>query len=149
VSSSSSGDGAAEQLLALALDVLEREAPAHAELLAHSLDGLGVELMIGVERLAIGAGTCVTVAPTADGPGCATRVVARCDLPTCLALLDGRTTILATLRDGRFDVRAPVSALLRAAHAFEIFLHGLVRAPSAGSLVEALRRATSPENTDA
>ncbi len=137
MSSNSSADRPAARLLGRAFAVLHAEAPVHADLLCEALARLAVHAQIGAERLAprVRGGQLVIAAPA--GPA---DVTLRTSLPAMLALLDARRTLVEAVTRGELDVRGAAGALDAAADAFTTFLHGLVRAPSAASLLDELRR---------
>jgi hypothetical protein len=136
VSSSSSADRPATRLLGRAFAVLHAEAPAHAGLLCDALARLAVHALVDGERIAprVVAGRLAVGEPAGRAD-----VTLRTSLPTMLALLEARRTLLDAVNRGELDVWGPAGALDAAADAFSTFLHGLVRAPSSAHLLDELR----------
>jgi hypothetical protein len=64
---------------------------------------------------------------------------ARTDLATALALADERLGIERALRERRLELHAEHRVLAQLGRACRIFIHGLVRAPSAKRLLLRLR----------
>jgi len=137
VSSNSYADAPARRLVAAALDVLAREAPAHHDELRHLVSAVAMNLFVGDEAFALRsrAGD-IELEPPLEDP----RLVVTTSLDAACALLDARRTLRETIDRGELDLQGSADAMDTAASAFAIALHGLVRAPSSPALLEALRR---------
>jgi hypothetical protein len=118
-----------------ACELLRAESPLHYDRLCGILSHLAVRLSVGEELLLHCREARLQVTPAAAGAD----VRVRASLAAALVLLDGERTLEASLHEDAIDVFGGVEALLRAAEVMEIFLHGLVRCPSAGVLMDDLR----------
>lgn len=123
--------------------MLAVEAPYHGDLLARHLATLTFEIVVGRERFTVRGlgGRCVATTDRAER----SDVTITSTLATCRDLLAGRTTVLAAIRARRLDLRGSIGALRSAARALDVFLHGLVRAPSAPRLLEEFGMLTTGE----
>ena len=147
-SSSSARERPARRLLGRALEALAREAPAHHALLREPLRRIALRCAIADEVVHLSvAGARIRIAerPRGDAPA---AVEVRAELRDAVALLDGELTFVEAVREGRVDLLGPPAALLDAADAFAIFLHGLVRCSSAGALLDELRGAARSTRKD-
>lgn len=126
--------------------MLAEESPYHGDLLARHLATLTIDIVVGPERFTVRGldGRSVATTGTPKRPD----VTVTSTLATCRELLAGRTTMLAAIRARRLDVRGSIGTLLSASRALDVFLHGLVRAPSAPRLVEQLTGLTTENDLD-
>lgn len=102
---------------------------------------LGDDLTSLVLRIEVGHEVVVATSrdrePMLDG-GDEADVVVRSSGATALALLEGRCSVEHAVRAHDLSLQGTVSALRRAEHAMQIALHGIVRAPNGGALLEDL-----------
>lgn len=121
-------------LLDEALAVLRKESPPHDRLLRERLDGCTIAFTVDGERMAT-RGAEMTREPGASDAGANVDLRVETDAATVLALLDDRITLLEALRSGALKARGDRSAVARAEAAMRVFIHGLVRCPSAPKLL--------------
>jgi hypothetical protein len=128
----------AAELLEAAILMLEREAPEHAHMLAECLATIGaaIDVCIDAELLSVHTERGRTVVARGRAAG---GIRVRTDLATALALTDERLGIERAIRERRLELHAEHRVLRQLGHACRIFVHGLVRSPSAGRLVLRLR----------
>lgn len=139
----SSSSCATERLLQRSLAMLESENPAHMRLFQDSLGPLAVALSVDDERLRLAASHGV-VSITHDAHG---DVHVRTTLRLISPLIRGAVTVLEAIREGHLEIHGKSPMLHDAAKAFEVFLHGLLRCPSAIHLMTDLDLATNAEAT--
>jgi hypothetical protein len=136
-SSSSISNEPFAELLARALATLRVEAPWAHRRLGAQLTGRTVVVQVSAETACLRvAGGEPTVAAV-DDPKAPVRL--RLSRPLLRDLLTGRTTLLATLLDGRLELYGEMAELARFYDALLTFLHGGVRCPSFPAMDAQLR----------
>ena len=124
------------ELLDDAFATLARESPVHARLLRERLGGCRIAFTVDGDRMTTrGDARLPAPDPTTDHPDLHVDTDAR----TVLALLDDRITLLDAIRTGALRARGPRDAVTRAEAAMRVFIHGLVRCPSAPELLRRFR----------
>src|SRR4051812_35390390 len=138
-SSSSATEGAAERLARGAARALAAEAPWHGAALARALGTVKVACAIDGERFGLFADSGgLQVGP----PPPRADLELTTSLASVRSILDGDHTALDSVRSGALDLRGSAADLGRAGRAWAAGLHGLVRAPSAQTLLDELYAAT-------
>jgi hypothetical protein len=122
--------------IARSLDLLEAETPhAYAEL-ARALDGLPLALEVDAEAMLLaferGRHALRDAAPA--------PVLLRTTHAAILDLVDGRTSLLAALREERLWLQGAPASLVRFDAALRAYLAGAVRSPSFLPLLADYRR---------
>lgn len=126
------------ELLDEAFAVLRDESPVHARALREKLVDRVIVFTVDGERMVSGGAGLVpaTFGDAARGPDLQVDT----DSATVLALLDDRITLLDAVRAGSLRARGPRAAIAAAEEAMRVFIHGLVRCPSAPRLLVRFRR---------
>ena len=128
------------------LDVLGAENPVHARLFVQSMSALTILFEIGDEAVAIASKDEEIVLSSFHARA---DVRVRTTLPMALALVRGETSVLDAVRGGAVDVFGKAGAFARASRALEVFVHGLVRCPSGGAVVDDLVLAIHEQKAEA
>ena len=111
--------------IARSLELLETESPWHRRRLAQVLDGRTVAVVLDDELILI----AVDVEP---GPP---YLVVAASGDGAVRLMHGERTLEDALWAGTVAARGSVAALQRGATALSVYLHGLIRCPSAAQAI--------------
>ena len=139
----SSSSFATERLIRRALGILESENPLHMRMFSEALGTLAIALSVDGEPLRLSCSQDA-IALTHDAHG---DVHVRTSLRVVPLMVRGDLSVVEAVRTGALEIHGKAAALHEAAHAIEVFLHGLVRCPSGKDLMGDLEVAISAEAT--
>jgi hypothetical protein len=126
----------AQETLARAFDILERDELAAFTRMADDLRGLVISCTVDDERFAVVANERPSVVPNVPDQ---TQVVVEADRCSILELVDGETDFLSAVMARRVTLRADVRLMVRLSRAQRAFAEGASRARRMRALLEAFR----------
>ena len=139
----SSSSSAIERLIRRAVGILESENPLHTRLFHEALGPLAIVLEVGPETLRLSSSEgALSIAHASHGD-----VHVRTTMALVPSLVRGEVSVVEAVRAGRLEIHGKAPMLDRAAHAIEVFLHGILRCPSGKELMTDLQAATRAEAT--
>ena len=113
-----------------AWEILDEESPEHHRLAEAAFEAVFVTINVGRE----------TVTPSRPPSEAGPKLHLTTTPATLLAIVDGEQTLVEALESGQLDGLGSPAAISAAEQAMTVFVHGLARAPSGPSLLDALRQ---------
>lgn len=132
------GPASAQETLARAFEILERDELAAFTRMADDLRGLAISCTVDEERFAVIANERPAVVRSAPGGADVTVEAGR---RVILELIDGETDFLSAVMARRVSLTADISLMVRLSRAQRAFAEGAARARRMRPLLEAFRAA--------